>query len=318
MAWTAMKTWTDGEIITASGVGSLNEQLRDNQNALAVHAHTGAAGDGSNTLTNVNLTNIQSFGFADQSANPSATGELQRNGSNLLYYDGTVAIDLTADDAVAGTASLRTLGTGAVQAAAGNHQHTVNTTTVNKNTGTQTIGGGTLATAFPSGDGNMPASQTGYTAPASGVQYSLTTYSWTPSTAENCFILAKFNSSGHLTNYAGSSNPPPSGTIGDWDMTVQFLVDSVVQQTTAGVSSRLSEGPIQTYLYRTANVTAKSLEWRFSITAGNIPSNVTDTTAPNTPNPGDAGGAPTSNTYWTNCIFNMYASVSYDEITMTV
>ena len=307
MAWTAMKTWVDGEIITASGTGSLNEQIRDNMNALAVHAHTGSAGDGSNTLTNVNLTNIQSFGFADQSANPSATGELQRNGSNLIYYDGTVAIDITDSDASAGTASLRTLGTGATQASAGNHQHEVSPTTVNKNTGTQLIGGGTLGSSFASS--GLPINQTGYTVPASGTQYSLTTYSWTPSTAENCFILAKFNSSGHLTNYAGSSSPPPNSTIGDWDMTVQFLVDSVVQQTTTGVSCRMSEGPIQTYLYKTSNTTAKSLEWRFSITAGSLPSNVTDT---------DASGVATSNTFWGNTIFNQYTSVSYDEITMTV
>lgn len=306
MAWTAMKTWVDGEIITASGTGSLNEQIRDNMNALAVHAHTGSAGDGSNTLTNVNLTNIQSFGFADQSANPSATGELQRNGSNLIYYDGTVAIDITDSDASAGTASLRTLGTGATQASAGNHQHTVNTTTVNKNTGTQLIAAGTLSSSFASS--GLPAWQTGYTVPASGTQYSLTTYSWTPSTAENCFILAKFSTSGHCTFIAGGT-ASGSNTIGDWDMTVQFLVDSVVQQTTAGVSCRMAEGPIQTYLYRTANVTAKSLEWRFSITAGNLPSNVTDT---------DGSGSATSNTFWSNCIFNQYTSVSYDEITMTV
>ena len=35
MAWTAMKTWVDGEIITASGTGSLNEQIRDNMNAVS-------------------------------------------------------------------------------------------------------------------------------------------------------------------------------------------------------------------------------------------------------------------------------------------
>jgi len=125
MAWTAPKDWVSGEIITASGVGSLNEQIRDNMLALSVHAHTGAAGDGSNTLTNVNLTNIQSFGFADQSANPDALGELQRNGNNLFYYDGTTAIDVTSADQIAGTASLRTLGTSATQAAAGNHQHVI-------------------------------------------------------------------------------------------------------------------------------------------------------------------------------------------------
>jgi len=33
--------------------------------------------------------------FGDGEADPDATGELQRNGANLLYHDGTDAIDLT-------------------------------------------------------------------------------------------------------------------------------------------------------------------------------------------------------------------------------
>ena len=124
MAWTAPITWVDGTVINASGTGSLNEQIRDNMLALSTHAHSGAAGDGSSTLTGVSFSSITSMGFADQSANPSSTGVMQRNGTAVLYYNGSSAIDLTTADASAGTASLRTLGSGATTASAGNHQHT--------------------------------------------------------------------------------------------------------------------------------------------------------------------------------------------------
>ena len=123
MAWTAPKTWTANEVITASGSGSLNEQVRDNLLVLNTHAHSGAAGNGASTLSSITLSGLNTVTFADQSGNPSTNGRLQRNGANILYYDGTSAIDLTAADQSAGTASLRSLGTGATQAAAGNHTH---------------------------------------------------------------------------------------------------------------------------------------------------------------------------------------------------
>ena len=125
MAWTAPSTWATDQIVMASGTGSLNEQLRDNMLALDQHAHTGAAGDGSATLVGVSFSNLAGYQFADQSADPSVTGTIQRNGSNILYYDGSSVIDLTASDQAAGTASLRSLGTSATVAAAGNHQHTI-------------------------------------------------------------------------------------------------------------------------------------------------------------------------------------------------
>ena len=127
MAWTTPKTWTTDEIILASGAGSLNEQIRDNLNQLSVHAHTGAAGDGSSTLSGVSFSNIAGFQFADQAADPTVDGTIQRNGVNILYYDGSAAIDLTASDQAAATPSLRSLGTGATEAAAGDHQHTIST-----------------------------------------------------------------------------------------------------------------------------------------------------------------------------------------------
>ncbi len=128
MAWTAPKTWTTDELILASGGGSLNEQIRDNMLALSGHAHTGAAGDGASTLSGVTFTNTAAFQFADQSADPSTTGYLQRNGAELKYYDGSSAIDLTASDAAAGTPSLRSLSNTATTAAAGDHQHSLTST----------------------------------------------------------------------------------------------------------------------------------------------------------------------------------------------
>ena len=127
MAWTAPKTWASDEIILASGTGSLNEQVRDNLLVLSTHAHSGAAGNGSSTLSPVTLTSLNTATFADQSANPSVNGRLQRNGSELLYYDGSSAINLTTADASAGTASLRSLGTSGTTAAAGDHTHTPST-----------------------------------------------------------------------------------------------------------------------------------------------------------------------------------------------
>ena len=123
MAWTTPLDWTGitNNIVTAA---QLNQQVRDNMNVLSTHAHSGAAGMGSSTLSAVTLASVVNMTFADQSANPDAAGELQRNGNNLLFY-GSSAVNITQADAAAGTASLRPLGTGATTAAAGNHTHTI-------------------------------------------------------------------------------------------------------------------------------------------------------------------------------------------------
>ena len=124
MAWTAPRDWTaiSGGIVTAA---SLNTDLRDNLGVLSTHTHTGAAGFGAASMSGVTLAALVTLTFANQSANPDAAGELQRNGNDLLFY-GSSAVNLTAADASAGTASLRTLGTTSIKAAAGNHTHTVN------------------------------------------------------------------------------------------------------------------------------------------------------------------------------------------------
>jgi hypothetical protein len=124
MAWVAPKTWSADEVVLASGSGSLNEQIRDNLLVLSTHTHTGAAGMGAAALSGISITSIGSLTFADQSANPDAAGELQRNGNDLLWY-GSSVVNLSASDQAAGTGSLRSLGTSSTTAAAGNHTHTL-------------------------------------------------------------------------------------------------------------------------------------------------------------------------------------------------
>ena len=123
MGWTTPRDWTgiSGNIVTAA---QLNVDLRDNLNVLSTHTHTGAAGMGSATLSGVTLSALTTLTFADQSANADAAGELQRNGNDLIWY-GSSAVNITQADASAGTASLRSLGTTSVKAAAGNHTHTI-------------------------------------------------------------------------------------------------------------------------------------------------------------------------------------------------
>ena len=125
MAWTAPKTWASAEVIVASGSGSLNEQIRDNLLALSGHTHSGSAGDGSSPLdASTSFSGIGTVTFSDQSSDPSVAGRLQRNSTELKFYDGSAVQNLTQADAAAATASLRSLGTSSTTAAAGDHTHT--------------------------------------------------------------------------------------------------------------------------------------------------------------------------------------------------
>jgi hypothetical protein len=81
----------------------LNTHIRDNLLVLSTHAHSGAGGMGSSTLSGISLSALAVPVLADQSGNPSTAGRLQRNGNNLVYY-GAALVGLYAD-AVAGTAS---------------------------------------------------------------------------------------------------------------------------------------------------------------------------------------------------------------------
>mgnify|MGYP001601222043 CR=1 FL=1 len=115
MAWTAPRTYVANELVSAA---ILNVDLRDNLTALSTHAHAGAAGDGNDELSGLDV-----LAFDNVAASPNAAGELQRNGSNLEWY-GAAVVAITQADAAAATASPRTLGTGALQGAPGNHSHT--------------------------------------------------------------------------------------------------------------------------------------------------------------------------------------------------
>ena len=126
MAWTAPRDWSDdvtdvpGGIVTAA---MLNVDLRDNLTALSSHSHTGSAGQGASSMSGLTLTALGVLTFNDTGA-PDAAGELQRHGNDLKWY-GSSVVNLTAADQAAGTASLRSLGTTSVKAAAGDHTHEV-------------------------------------------------------------------------------------------------------------------------------------------------------------------------------------------------
>lgn len=118
MAWTAPKTW-DETVVT---VADFNTHVRDNMLAMSTHTHSGALGDGSNLLDiGQTFTGQTDMALASNAAEMSAVGELRRVGDDLRYFSGTT-VQLTGD-ADALMASARTLGTGASQAAAGNHTH---------------------------------------------------------------------------------------------------------------------------------------------------------------------------------------------------
>ena len=143
MAWTAPRTWTVGQLVKAT---DLNTHLKDNMAVLDAHGHRPAiSGDGG-----ASLGNLGEASFTDISA-PSAPGNgltvLYAVSSRLHYRPGAAgsdteisdANDLHAEDhasrhepsgadvmtvdAAVGVGSLRTLGSGALQAAAGNHSH---------------------------------------------------------------------------------------------------------------------------------------------------------------------------------------------------
>jgi hypothetical protein len=144
MGWTTPRDYVANEVLTAA---ILNVDHRDNLDVLSTHAHSGAAGMGSSSLAN-----LVKATFTDASA-PSAPGSgltaiytvsgkphfrAGASGSDTAF---AVASDLHAQahesahepgggdamavDASAATGSLRTIGSGSTQGAAGNHTHTI-------------------------------------------------------------------------------------------------------------------------------------------------------------------------------------------------
>jgi len=102
--------------------GDLNSNIRDNLLVLSTHAHSGAAGMGSSTLSGVSIAGLVTPVLASGGSSPATAGMLLSKSNALEYYNGSAVVGLYADGA-AGVATLRTLGTGATQAAAGNHTH---------------------------------------------------------------------------------------------------------------------------------------------------------------------------------------------------
>jgi len=104
------------------GAGDLNTHIRDNLLVLSTHAHSGAAGMGSSTLSGVSIAGLVAPVLASQGSDPATAGMLLQKSNLLEYYNGSAMVGLYADGAPS-LATLRTLGTGARQAAAGNHTH---------------------------------------------------------------------------------------------------------------------------------------------------------------------------------------------------
>ena len=96
MAFTQPRTWVSGEVPTAV---LLNAQIRDNNNELALHAHTGGSGSGSSALGGtIGLTHID---LRDAAAPTGAGGTITRlysSGSQVGRVEpgGTAAIFATS------------------------------------------------------------------------------------------------------------------------------------------------------------------------------------------------------------------------------
>ena len=117
MAWSISFSWEE-RMVTAN---QLDQYLRDNLEFLSTHGHSGADGDGSNTLAvSLTATNQGIQTMPDNEESPSVTGRLHRNGTDLEYYNGSTVVQLN-ESSSANVASPRKLGTGATVAAAGDH-----------------------------------------------------------------------------------------------------------------------------------------------------------------------------------------------------
>ena len=190
MAWTTPRDWTgiSDDVVTSE---MLNVDVRDNLTVLSSHSHTGAAGQGASSMSGLTLAALVTLTFADQSANPDAAGELQRNGNDLKWYGASV-VNLTAADASAGTASLRSLGTTSVKAAAGNHSHVPDTPN-------QLIADGTAVIS----DGNETTIATGTIAVQNAASEALAVAS----------TVLLYNGSGNTYTISLKHTGPTSGTI---------------------------------------------------------------------------------------------------------
>jgi len=137
MAWgTSPRTWSDGDIVTEA---LMNAELKDKLDALEVHAHGGANGDGAQALAGVDTITL------DDGSDPAAPGSskvILYTKSGVIYYRAGASgaatalssqghasrhnsggADALAADSTAGTPMLRSLSTTSTTAAPGNHTH---------------------------------------------------------------------------------------------------------------------------------------------------------------------------------------------------
>ena len=121
MAFTQPRTWVAGEVPTAV---LLNAQIRDNNNELALHAHTGGSGSGSSALGGtIGLTHID---FRDAAAPTGAGGTITR-----LYSSGSQV------------GRVEPGGTAAIFSTSG-HEHSIGTVQYATNSSGTPTGTGTL------------------------------------------------------------------------------------------------------------------------------------------------------------------------------
>ena len=142
MVWTAPKTWSVGEKVDAA---LFNLHLRDMFLTVDQHGHDGSAGDGATTLGNLakatftdaaapaapgsGLTSIYAVSGRPHYRAGAAGADTEISDANDLHSEDHATrhepsgADVMAVDAAAGVGSLRTLGSGVLQIAAGNHSH---------------------------------------------------------------------------------------------------------------------------------------------------------------------------------------------------
>jgi hypothetical protein len=95
MALSRVKVWSSNEILTAAALNAEFNNLLNNAAAL-ISPLTGNLDLGSNAILN-----LDSLTFNDMLVSPVTTGQLQRNGALLQYYDGTRSHSLLSAQAPA-------------------------------------------------------------------------------------------------------------------------------------------------------------------------------------------------------------------------
>jgi len=142
MVWMAPKTWSVGEEVDEV---LLNLHLRDMLIVVDQHSHGGGGGDGTTTLGDLvkatltdaaapaapggGLTSIYAVSSRPHYRAGAAGADTELSDANDLHSESHASrhkpsgADAMAVDAAVGVGSLRTLGSGALQIAAGNHTH---------------------------------------------------------------------------------------------------------------------------------------------------------------------------------------------------